>query len=451
MAEQIEILAQFVATTRFEEIPPEVVRHAQRVMLDTLGVVLAGSERPEISGLRTRLAATAGRGATVFARGWPEFDPRTAGFLNTTSGRAIELGEGHRYVSYQGAMQILPGVLASGEYAQASGRDVLAAFILGYDAGARLAAAMKPRALAHQNGQAAMLGAAAAGARLRGFNAADTSRAMRIATTLVLTPSYNNAINGGTTLNAAGGMSGFAVGLVPELTLAGFTAQENAIEEALANLVGDGFNPNALLVELGKRWEITRNWFRLRACCNPIYAALDALEAALAELRPAPDDIESIDVATFAFAAAMKNPSPPNYFASKYSLPHAAAALIVNGGTGFDSLDDAALVNPAVAAMRQRVHVVEDPVLTAATPRMKPARVMLTLKDGRSATHVCETPRGDGLNPYTAAEISDKFHELAAPFITATGIAEVERAIDRCEHWQNAGELAALLRRNSRQ
>ena len=450
MAQDIETLARFVANTRFEDIPDAVVAHARSILLDTLGVILAGSERPEVRGLRERLASTAGRGATVFARGWPEHDPRTAGLLNTTAGRAIELGEGHRYVSYQGGIQILPGVLAVAEHTQASGREMLAAFILGYDAGARIAAAMKPRPLAHQNGQAALLGAAAACARIRGFNAADTSRAMRVATSLVLTPSYNNAINGGTTLNVAGGMSGFAVGLVPELTLAGFTAQDDAIEEALGHLVGDGFDTARLNAELGTRWEITRDWFRLRACCNPIYAALDALEAALAQLKPRPEDIERIDVSTFAFAAAMKNPQPPNYFASKYSLPHAAAALIVRGDTGFDALDDSALTDPAIAAIRLRVHVSEDPQLTAAAPALKPARVTLTLKDGRSATTTCETPRGDCLNPYTETEIREKFRALAAPFITAEGLGEIERAIDRCDEWSSPAELAALLRRFSR-
>ncbi len=339
---------------------------------------------PRFAQLREKLNATAGTGATVFARGWHHHDPRTAAFLNTVAGRAIELGEGHRYVSYQGAMQILPGVLAVGEWAQASGREMLAALILGYDRRrAHRGGDDDASARAPERAGRAMLGAAAAGARMRGFNAADTSRAMRIATTLVLTPSYNNAINGGTTLNVAGGMSGFAAGLVPDLALAGFTAQDDAIEESLGNLVGDGFRPEGLLSELGTRWEITRDWFRLRACCNPIYAALDALEAALAELRPRPEDIERIDVATFAFAAAMRNPDPPNYFASKYSLPHAAAALVINGGTGFDSLNDAALQNPAIAALRHRVHVAEDPALTAAAPRLKPARVTLTLKDGR--------------------------------------------------------------------
>src|SRR5258705_1317564 len=159
-------------------------------------------------------------------------------------------------------MQIRPGVLASGESARTNGRDMLAALILGYDAGARLGTAMTPRPLAHQNGQAALLGAAAAGSRLRKLSATDTSNAMRIAATLVLTPSYNNAVAGATTLNVAGGMSGFALSLAPDLALAGFTAQDDAIEEALANLVGDGFDPTKLLDELGSRWEITRNWLR---------------------------------------------------------------------------------------------------------------------------------------------------------------------------------------------
>ena len=448
MGQQIEKLAQFVAATPLEQIPEAVQRHAKLVILDTLGVILAGAARPEVRELRERLGATAGSGATVFARGWPQHDPRTAGFLNTVAGRSIELGEGHRYVSYQGAMQILPGVLAVGEWSAASGREMLAALILGYDFGARIAGAMKMRPLAHQNGQAALLGAAAAGARVRGLNAADTSRAVRIATTLVLTPSYNNAIAGATTLNVAGGMSGFAAGLVPDLALAGFTAQDDAIEEALANLVGDGFEPAGLLADLGTRWEITRDWFRLRACCNPIYAALDALEAAIAELKPQPDDIERIDVATFGFAAAMRNPAPPNYFASKYSLPHAAAALIINGNTGYDSLNDAALHDPAIAALRQRVHISEDTAMTAAAPQLKPARVTLKLKDGRQSTQSCDSPRGDCLNPYDEAEIREKFRELATPTLTPAGIAAVEGAVDRCDEWASAGELAGLLRRH---
>src|SRR6185312_11886392 len=127
----IEQLATFVATARWDDVPKAVQQHTKLVLLDTLGVILAGGERPEVRQLRERL--TGGTGATVYARGWPSCDPRTAALLNGIAGRSIELCEGLRLASSQAAMQVLPGVLAVGEQARSSGRDMLVALLLGYD------------------------------------------------------------------------------------------------------------------------------------------------------------------------------------------------------------------------------------------------------------------------------------------------------------------------------
>ena len=54
MGQAIEELAQFVAQTQCEDIPEPVQLHAKLVLLDTLGVILAGSERPEVRELRER-------------------------------------------------------------------------------------------------------------------------------------------------------------------------------------------------------------------------------------------------------------------------------------------------------------------------------------------------------------------------------------------------------------
>ncbi len=450
MGHRIERLAQFVAQTQWEDVPQAVQRHAKLVMLDTLGVILAGSERPEARQLRERLAGTAGDGATVFARGWPTQDPRTAALLNGIAGRSIELCEGLRFVSGQAAMQVLPGVLAVGEHAGAAGRDMLAAFVLGYDLAGRISSGFTPRPLAHQNGQVSLLAAAAAGARLRGLDTAGISRAMRIATVLLLTPSYTNAVAGATALNVAGGMSGFAAALAPDLALAGFEAQADAIEEALGHLVGGGFTPDGLLDELGASWHITRNYFRLYACCNPIHPALDCLQAALAELRPQPEQIARIDIATYRFASVMKNPDPPNYFASKYSLPHAAAVMAVRGHAGFAALDDTALHDPTIAALRHRVQVGEDPAMSALAPRLRPARVTVTLTDGRQTTHSCDSHRGDFQQPFAESEIREKFRELAGTVLTPEGVSRVEGAVDRSEEWASLAELTGLLRRHGR-
>src|SRR5207247_2056322 len=206
--------------------------------------------------------------------------------------------------------QALPTALACAERPERSGRETLAALIFGSEVAGRLGAGLTARPLAHQNGQAPLLGAVGAGARVRGLNGEQTSLALRIGVTLVLTPSYTNAVAGATALNVAGGMSGFAGALAPELALAGVAAQPNAIEEAFARLVGDGFRPEAVTEGLGQRWEIARNYFRLRACCSPIYSALDALEDILAEHKPLPESIARVDVATNAFAGNRGEPGP---------------------------------------------------------------------------------------------------------------------------------------------
>src|SRR5438477_437739 len=341
MGRQIEELAAFVARTGWEDVPEAVQRHAKITLLDTLGVILAGGERPEMRQLRERLSTTAGTGATVYARGWPVQDPRTAAMLNGIAGRSIELCEGLRLVSGQAALQVLPG----------------------------------------------------------------------------------------------------------ELALAGFEAQAEAIEEALGQLVGGGFNPDHVAEDLGESWHIMRNYFRLYACCNPIHPALDCLAAVLAELRPRPEEVERIEIATYRFASVMRNPDPPNYFASKYSLPHAAAAMVVRGGAGFAELDDTALADPQIAALRNRVHIAEDPAMSALAPKLRPARVTVTLTDGRQATHARDSHRGDFDEPFTEAELRAKFRELAGTVLTSEGAVQVEAAIDHSEAWPSLAALTDLCRR----
>jgi 2-methylcitrate dehydratase PrpD len=447
MGQQIEQLARFAAQTHWDDIPSAVRQHAKLVLLDTIGVILAGSVRPEVAALRVRLASTAGPGATVYAHGCPTHDPRTTALLNGIAGRAIELCEGLRLASGQPAMQILPGILAVGEQTKSSGKDLLTALVLGYELGARLGMAFTPRALAHQNGQAMLLASAAAGARMRGLDAAGVSLAMRISAVMMMTPSYTNTGAGATALNIAGGMAGFAGAFAPDLALAGFEAQPDAIEEALGKMVGDGFNTAQLCDDLGSRWEITRNYFRLHACCNPIHPALDALHEALAELKPRADEIERIEFATYRFASVMRNPHPPNYFASKYSLPHAAAVMVARGGTSHGCIDDSALRDLVITALRARVSLAEDPALSALVPKLKPARVTVTLKDGRACTRARDSHHGDFTEPYAEPVLRAKFRELAEHVLTPEGARAAEQAVDGCEHWASVGEFAALLKR----
>jgi 2-methylcitrate dehydratase PrpD len=277
------------------------------------------------------------------------------------------------------------------------------------------------------------------------------SLAMRVATSMLMTPSYNNTVAGGTTLNLPAGLGAVAATLAPDMAASGHEAQADAIEEALGVMVGAGFDAAKLPDDMGWRWEILENYFRFYACCNPIHAALDSLAEALAVLKPKPQEIARIEVQTFAFASVMRNPAPPNYFASKYSLPHAAAVLIARGGLGFADIDDSALKDPVIAALRPLVRIAEDPAMTArSTPTLRPARVTLTLKDGRSATAARENSLRDSLQADPEPLVRAKFRELAGAHLTQAGLDAIEAAVDRCEEWKTMAELIEPLRQHER-
>ena len=101
-------------------------------------------------------------------------------------------------------------------------------------------------------------------------------------------------------------------------------------------------------------------------------------------------------------------------------------------------------------ALRHRVHITEDPEMTAVAPRLKPARVTVTLKDGRQSTHTCESARGDFQRPYQESEIREKFCELAALVLTPDGVTGIEQAVNHCDQWTSVRELTDQLRRYSR-
>jgi 2-methylcitrate dehydratase PrpD len=103
-----------------------------------------------------------------------------------------------------------------------------------------------------------------------------------------------------------------------------------------------------------------------------------------------------------------------------------------------------------IVSLRHRITVTEDPAMSAMAPRLRPARVTVVLTDGRSATHACDSHRGDYNQPFTDAELRNKFRELAGTVLTQDGVRLTEQAVDHCESWANVDVLTTLCRRHGR-
>ena len=176
-------------------------------------------------------------------------------------------------------------------------------------------------------------------------------------------------------------------------------------------MISERFDPAAVVQDLGQDWHLMHNYFKLHSCCRYNHGTLDALDHLGANL-PRAEEIERIAVRTYHLAAELSDPTPANTLAAKFSVPFAVATRIVNGSSALSSFTWEAVRNPAVLALAAKVTVSHDPAMSQRLPMERPARVVLTLKDGSQRVGEAGVNRGDDASPYTRDELRSKFMDL---------------------------------------
>jgi 2-methylcitrate dehydratase PrpD len=229
-----------------------------------------------------------------------------------------------------------------------------------------------------------------------------------------------------------------------DLFKAGFTGEADGVGSVYGGIAADDWQPAQMVNELGERWEIARNYFKRHAACRYNHGALDALAEITAKAggRIDPANIEQIAVETYVWAAQLDHPKPRNMLAAKFSMPFSIATAIVRGKADLDAFRDDARANPAIMALAARVAVNEDPALTAKLPGLRPARVRIVLKDGRTFEALAQTNKGDTEDPYSSADVVAKFHEVAGPVIGGTTAKAV---VAGCLSLETAPSLRAII------
>jgi hypothetical protein len=198
-------------------------------------------------------------------------------------------------------------------------------------------------------------------------------------------------------------MSGFAGVLAPELALAGVAGAAERHRGGLRPLVGDGFRPDA----------VTRAWGNAgRSPATTSGCAPAAIRSTRRWTRWKTSSPSSGRLPTASSASTWQPTASPRTCASRPGqLLRGQVLAAARGGRpgaarprGLSRLHRRVVRDPAIAAFRRRVHVREDPELSAQVPRLKPARVTVTLTDGRQVTRLRESARGDFQDPYREDE-----------------------------------------------
>ena len=357
-------LAQFVAGSQWEAIPPEVRREGVRGLLNFVGCALGGAQ-DEAMGIAVKVLAPffGPPQGIVIGRG-ERPDALNAAFLNAVSANVLEYDDTHLATVMHPAAPVAPGLFALAELRPVSGRELLHAFILGVEISCRVGLGVMPthyRRGWHITATCGIFGAAAACARLIGLDAQRTAWALGHAATqsASLVESLGSMAKSLGVGNAA--KNGLAAALFAE---GGFSGPEQPIEGryGFAAVTSNSADLARMTDGLGERWEVLNNAYKPYPCGVVLFPVIDACLELRARHAPAPEAIDRVVVRGHPLMRERTDrPNVETGRDARVSLQHSVAAAFLFGAAGLAQYEDDCVADPAVRALRAKVVFEEDP------------------------------------------------------------------------------------------
>jgi 2-methylcitrate dehydratase PrpD len=427
-------------------LPEEVIHQGTRIVRDTLGTMLAGATVPEIQKLVRLSDRLSGPGNASLMGYSPSCNPLFAALVNGTGAVTLELDEGNQFAVNHPSVHIFPVALALAEDHKLSGKQLLTAFICGYEVAVRLGRATRLKWPVHPFGTHATVGAAACASKLLGLDAAKTAGALDMAAGMCIASSQTAANSGAAVRNLVTGLTNHNGLLAALLIGAGFTGEPGAMNVVFGSILGESFDEQGVGTDLDSEFYITRNYFKIHACSRwnhaPIEAMANLMEKAAFEVQ----DVDQITVWTYDPATRLSWNAPVNGYAAKHSIPYNVAVRLVRRSNDLTAFSDEVVFDPQVQATAQKVNVLEDPKLTAMLPDVRPARVEIKLLSGETFTETVDRPLGGFDRPLSDKELSEKFRQLAAMTLPLSAISSLEQMLKRLTDLEDVCILSPLLR-----
>ncbi len=440
-------LAAYWAQARFEDLPPEVVHAARRLLLDTLAAGTAGGATAVVdSVVRAMQAGGSGSGASVLWGRRERLAPAAAALVNGTAAHALELddfgGCGH-----SGAV-VVPAVCALADRYPASGRDVIVAIVAGYDLAGRVlegSGGYRPHNERgwHSTGTCGSFGAAAAGARLLRASTDSFTQALGIAGTFT----------GGTWAFLADGAlvkrfhpgkaaeTGVSAALLAEAGLTGPRQVLDAKWGGFYTTYASGVaTPERAVAALGTEFHILRSGIKPHACCRTLHSVIDAV---LAMVGRAPGGSASVQAMVVHGNAQTRlqfeRAEVRNLLEAQFSAPYCLAVAASSGRATLDQFEPLRTADPEVRRLMAATTIVADRVLG---PKDYPS-LEVVFKDGRRELLDVPCAKGAPEAPIPDGELQAKATSLLAPVL---GPDRAQQVIDAVRTLEDCPDFAAITR-----
>ena len=444
-----ERLARFVAETPADAIPAESYRAALQAAFDCVGVALAGAAQPQGRMIVDFVEAQGGNDQCTILGNRLRTSPYLAALANGTLGHALDYddmgGFGHPSVA------LLPTALAVGEALGKSGREVLTAYVLGFETGVHLnKGSENVQGLSgfHSTAVFGTIAATAAAARLMGLTTQQTLTAFGLAGSM---PSGILQNFGSYTKPLHAGMTCRSGVLAATLAKQGWTATDAFLSSkvgwAHAYIGEHRYDPERMTANLGKIW-YSKDTIVIKKypCCGSNHSALDSLISLLEEHDLKLDDIARVEVDNVpAISHVLLHPNPTLGYQGKFSIHYNIATALVDRRIDIESFTDAKLNRPEYREARAKTEIRVmsnwDPEYEHA-PTYNP--VAIVLKNGERLTRRTNrrTMHGAPADPLSEQELKDKFRSCASLCLPQN---QVEEAIDAWWSFDRAAKIAEPL------
>jgi 2-methylcitrate dehydratase PrpD len=456
-------LAEFTATLDPKTLPDEVRRKLGFLLLDFLRVTSFGARLPWSDWARHYVATVGRAGASHVLFSPNTLNPQHATFLNVSFGSSYDADDTHVGAMLHPGVAVWSAALATAEHVGASGSEMLAAVVAGYETIIRIGLSMQPghfRRGFQSTGTCDVFGTAAAAGRLlfRGQGFGDKDAGRKITEAIGLAGSYPSGVaqfyysgSSGKRIQAAhSAQCGVAAAL---LTQSGFSGPPDILEGAggFARAYGDGWNASVIESGLGHRFHLMDVLTKSHAAAARVAAGIDGMLALRLAHGFSADDIASIALGIpRIIEGRLTNKHPIDLQAAQMSLPFSvavAAKVPLSGHVPDLTVIDfeAGLSDPAVHGLEERTTIaLDDEVEAASNDLSTAARVSVTLNDGRVLSMLVPAPKGSPAKPFTDEEQEERFTRELSTRMPAPGCADVI-AMARDLGRLDPGRLCGLL------
>jgi 2-methylcitrate dehydratase PrpD len=407
-------LAEFLTQVSYVDLPPQTVDHAAMLIASTIASAALGSGIASSTIIR---ALARERGGTPEASIWFDSGPKLpvadAAQVNAVMSDAAASDDSDLRNIVHAGTTLVSTSLAMAERIGASGQDVLAAIVLGYEASGRIGEAITPgfRTQGFHGCLVAIFGGAVATGRLLELDAARMAQAIALSATSMggLAAAANTSV-------AREYHAGLAAMLGVHAALAaqkGYMAEESILEtrQGFFEVYG-GTHGEGVLRDLGREWDIITDMaIKLMPGGHPSHALAEAAANAARAGNISPDEVETITLSRPGVTALSGPLHPTDLIGMAHSPAYFLAAGVADKDFSWVHATEAKITDPVIHRLLDKVRVGEPP--TAHVERYKQgATVTIRTKDGRTFSSTVYAPKGSGVHGIAWADVDAKYRTL---------------------------------------